>query len=535
MLRELLASFDIDTGKAKEALKGIDAAMNSAKQTLGALADAFVGSAIVHGVGAFIEGQIEAGSRINDLSERLGVGVKDLQAFQFAAGLAGVGSEEAAKGLQFLNKNIGDALDGNKEAAETFAKLGIALKDNEGVREIGDMLPEIADAFAGMGSDAERTTVAMKLFGKSGAALIPLLKGGSEEANKLRAEFESLGGGLSEDFVHAADDAGDEIDKVKFGLANFKSSIAREALPILMRVVGQFKTWTQGLIRMNRETNLAKYTVGLFGAASVAATMKSASGFAKLLGVVPKDASFWKTALGLGEIALVAGLVAALALLFEDLWVGMNGGESATRDWLNEMMGVEDTNKFFEDLKTTVDDIKKAFQELGPQLKPLLTDLMKMGVEAGPSIAKAFVFVVKSVAAAVRLVAGLGEAIAATVGAVAKLVDGDNSGIDNLGKNLGGIVDRASDAVFGKNGLFAGGQSNNLADYGVDPSMTSATIGKPQTFGPPLPPVKQENNTTIHITGVKDAEGAGRAARQGTKQALDGALDDALAGMLAGG
>ena len=215
MLRELLASFNVDTGQAVQSLKHLDVGIARAKQTLGALAEAFIGSAIVHGLGEFIEGQIEAGSRVNDLSEKLGVGTEELQKFQLAAGLAGVNSESAAQALGFLNKNMGAALEGNKEAVETFAKMGVALKDGSGkVRELGDVIPEIADSFEKLESNQERTALAMKIFGKSGAALIPLLKEGSAKLVEMNRRFEELGGGMTEEFVKAADEAAALVTEV---------------------------------------------------------------------------------------------------------------------------------------------------------------------------------------------------------------------------------------------------------------------------------------------------------------------------------
>lgn len=535
-LRELLAKFDIDTGKSEQKLGQLASGLDKVAGTLGALADAFVGSSVVHGLGEFIKGQIEAGSRVNDLSERLGVGVEELQAFQFAAGLAGVGSEEAAKGLQFLNKNIGEAITGNEEAAKTFAGLGIALKDGNGeVRETSDILPEVADKFAEMGSDAERTAMAMKIFGKAGAGLIPLLKNGGDGLEEMRKKFEDLGGGMSKEFITAADEAGDEIDTLKFGLNNFKSQIAFAILPVVTKVAKQFQDWTAKLIRLEKTTHLAKATWAVFGAGSAAASLKAASGFAKLLGVVPKDAGFWKTALGLGEIGLAIAAVAALGLVLEDLWVGMNGGDSLTREWLTDLLGAEKANEFFDLLKTTVDEITKAFKDMGPELRPLLDDLLKMGKDAGPGIAKAFVWVVKAVVGATRVLAGFAQIVAKTISAVDKFVKGDNSGVDKLGSDILDISTKAGDAVFGRGGLFDMAPSNNIGDYGVASRYIAAPQGVP--FGPPPPPAKVDQRNTVHVTvqGGNNPKETGAAVSDGVRDAMNPQLDRAMGAALSGG
>jgi hypothetical protein len=226
-LRVLAAMFDIDTATATTKLKQLDTGLTTAKGSLTTLAAGVVGAFSLHAFKDFIEDQIELGSKINDTAEKLGVGTDELQKFQYAAGLSGVSAEGAGKALQLLNKNMGEAIGGNKEAVETFAKLKIELKDGQGnVRELGDTLPELADAFSEMGSDQERTAAAMKIFGRSGAELLPLLKKGGEELANLNREFEELGGGMQDDFIKLADEAGDEMDRLKFAMTGLKSRIA---------------------------------------------------------------------------------------------------------------------------------------------------------------------------------------------------------------------------------------------------------------------------------------------------------------------
>ncbi len=523
MLRELLASFNIDTAQATAAMSKIDVALEKTSSTLGALASAFVGSAIVHGMSEFISHQIEAGSRVNDLSERLGVGVEELQSFQFAAGLAGVGSEEAAKGLQFLNKNIGEAIGGNKEAVETFAKLGIELKDaHGGVRETGDILPEVADKFAELGSDAERTALAMKIFGKAGAGLIPLLKHGAEGLTEMQAEFERLGGGMSKEFVAAADEAGDEIDKLKFGLNNFKSQIAFAILPLITRGAQKFQDLTVRLIRLNKETHLAKASWVVFGAASSAASAKAAVGFAKLLGVVPKDAGFWKTVLGLGEIVLVAALVALVALAFEDLFTLLTGGDSVIGDVIDGLFGVGASKQF-------VVDVKKAFAELHETVdafKPLLDELsgsfggmwpyIMFGIK---SVAK---FMVGSLAFSLRLAL---QIIKSAISQMGVLIDGVGGIATAAGEMLGNDTLKNAGASLTKTGALVG-----LANKG--------TVPESQVFGGerPMPPdFNQKNEINVNVQGGKDPAATGKAVETGVRDALGPHIDTALAATLGSG
>lgn len=538
MLRELIAKFSIDGSQASSQMKHLDAGVSSLGSKLGGLAEAFIGSAIVHGIGEFVKSQIEAGSRVKDLSDKLGVGGEELQRFQFAAGQVGVSSEGAAQALGFLNKNVGMAIEGNAEATQTFAKMGVALKDGSGgVRELGDMLPEVAEAFANMGSHQERTAAAMQIFGKSGASLLPLLKDGAAGLVAMNAEVDRLGGTMDDGFVHAAKKAGDELYSLKFALNGWKSQIAVAILPGLTRMVVKLQGWIGTLRKVTKETNLAKVAWLAMGAGAAAASAKAAMGFAKLLGVLPKGASFWKTVLGLGEIGLVIAAVVGLVLVFEDLFQLVTGGESLIGDLITEFLGAEEAANFTKSLSDAWEQISQVFVGLGPQLKEVGRMVMDLAVKAAPYLISAFEFIVKLIASAIVGLATFAGVIGKVAGALIKLKNGDNSGIDSLGGDLGKIIDKGGDAIFGKGGLF-GDAGPKAAAVPIDMGEIDGKVRNPTAFkrgAGGTTQVSQTNKTEVNIHGVKDAAAAGEAARSGVESALDGSLNDALAASLAGG
>ena len=62
-----------------------------------------------------------------------------------------------------------------------FRALGISLKDNGGnVKTSGDLFLDIAQKFSKMEDGAAKTALAIRLFGRAGAELIPLLNQGRD-------------------------------------------------------------------------------------------------------------------------------------------------------------------------------------------------------------------------------------------------------------------------------------------------------------------------------------------------------------------
>lgn len=525
MLRELIASFDVDTGRASSSLKSLDGTINAVKERLGGLLEAFAGAALVKGLAEFVGHQIELGSQLNDMSERLGVSTDELQKFQFAAGLSGVSAEAAAKSLQFLNKNMGEAIGGNAEAAKTFASLDIAMKDSGGnVRELGDVIPEIADSFGKLGSDQERTAMAMKIFGKSGAALIPLLKGGSKGLEELNDQFVLLGGGMSKEFTVAADEAGDEIDKLKFGFNGLKSKLAFAILPTVTLVAKKLQEWVIVLHKVFIQTNLAKEAWVAFGIAGAAAMVRMSVGLARMLGVLPKGGSFWKTVLGMGEILLVIAAVAILALIFEDLFTMMNGGESVIGDLMVKFFGAEQAALFTAQLNDAWRVVKETLTQVGPDLAGIATTFIALGKDSLPLVLGIFVDLVRLITAGVVQTVAFVTALSQLPAALKNL---DFSAIKNT-------FAKADATTFGQGGLLTSSATLTAANQMAAAADSSVKLPKlrDSSYGANGPgPANVNAQTTININGVPDAKAAGAAAAAGTK---DG-LTDALAAVHGGG
>ncbi len=525
MLRELLASFSVDTGQAVGALQKIDGAITGAKVKLGALASAFVGSAIVAGLSSFVEGQIEAAKETRLMAQKLGTSVDELEKFEFAAGAAGVSSEGAGVALKFLNKNVGLAIEGNAEAAQTFQKLGIAYKDGSGeVREVGDLIPEVADAFAKMGSQQERTAAAMKLFGRQGADLLPLLQGGSAGLAQMNKRFEELGGGMSEDFIAKAKDAGRALSGMRFGFAAFKRQIALELFPYVT-AFGQAMQGVVGFLnKVTKNSHLAAEAATILGIAAGVAGLKAAAGFAQFLGVVPKDAGFWKTALGLGEILLVVAGLAILFLAFEDFFAMLNGDQSIIGTLMDQFLGLGSTNELVAELQQSWALLSGLFATDLTSLEPLVGLFKDLAKDILPYAVASFVDLVRIIAGGVTL-------LAAFVKTLAQVGSFDF-------KAAGKTIEATTKSVFGEGGILSKSAVGDLAIH------SKAKAGAPVEVGEALhtsgrqggaTTVNQTNKIEVNVDGGSNPRETGAAVKDGARGAVDGSLRDAFGAVGTGG
>jgi hypothetical protein len=134
----------------------------------------------------------DMGDKLAKASQRTGASVESLSELGHAAEQSGTTFEGLETGLKFLQKNLTDAAQGSREAQETFRLLGLS------VSALQQLSPDqqfelIADRLAQIQDPALKTATAMKIFGRSGADLLPLMADGAKGIRALRQEARDLG------------------------------------------------------------------------------------------------------------------------------------------------------------------------------------------------------------------------------------------------------------------------------------------------------------------------------------------------------
>jgi hypothetical protein len=117
--------------------------------------------------------------------------------------------------------------EGPKGAAEALRLLGLSATDVSGKLKSSDqVMLEVADKFAKMPDDANKTALAMALFGKAGADMIPLLNGG-------RKSIEDLTATMTTKFAKAADELNDKTDTLLAQFLRLGVSLGTALMPAL--------------------------------------------------------------------------------------------------------------------------------------------------------------------------------------------------------------------------------------------------------------------------------------------------------------
>lgn len=232
----LTGSFETDVKRAskvaEQRAREIEKSFQRAGQVIGA------GLAVgATALAALTKKAIDTADEMSKLAQSTGISTEALSQLQYAAGLSGV--EDLGSSLLKFNKSIAEAADGSKAQADAFKLLGVDLRELDGsLKPTEDLLLDVAEAFQGAEDNAAKTALAMDLFGRSGAELIPFLNAGRDGLQELQREADAFGLTLSERTGKAAENFNDNMSRLGTVATGLGARLAAELAPELERMSG---------------------------------------------------------------------------------------------------------------------------------------------------------------------------------------------------------------------------------------------------------------------------------------------------------
>lgn len=223
---------------------------------------------------------INAADEIGKLADV--VGFKNVEAFSklaFAAELADVSLDDLRSSLNTLNRSMATAAaDAGSRHARAFDALGIAVTDATGkMRSNEEVLNDIADRFSGFEEGANKSAMAMLLFGDAGARMLPLLNEGADGIRKIGDQT----AGVSAETGKAADQFKDSVAVMQRQVMDLGLAIAQELLPHLISMA-------QWMVKIQTDTDaygqIARFVTGVVKAFVIG--VRALAGWLQILGTV---------------------------------------------------------------------------------------------------------------------------------------------------------------------------------------------------------------------------------------------------------
>jgi hypothetical protein len=149
---------------------GISGLVGSLGKMAGALGIAFSAGAVI----SFGKQVLASAGQIDDLSKKLGVSAESVQRWKFAAEQGGATIENVDKAVTVMNRSLAE---GDKSTIGALKSAGLSF-DKIRMMKPEDAFNAITKAIGEIPDPMERARVAVELFGKGGAELLPAIVDG---------------------------------------------------------------------------------------------------------------------------------------------------------------------------------------------------------------------------------------------------------------------------------------------------------------------------------------------------------------------
>jgi lambda family phage tail tape measure protein len=230
--------------------------VSSIAQTTFAVA---IGATSVAALRDFVSHTLEAAAALQGLSEQTGASTTALSGFTPVATISGTAIQAIGANLAKLSKGLAGVDDETAGASKALQFLGIRAKDAIGnLRDPAEVMNDVALKLAEFEDGAGKTAIAMELFGKSGATMLPFLKD--------LAENQDLNIRLTAKQIEEADNASKAMGRMRAESNFVAQTLVTAAIPSMSVLTQELKrvflgtdNAVEGIQRMRAEGTLTNW------------------------------------------------------------------------------------------------------------------------------------------------------------------------------------------------------------------------------------------------------------------------------------
>lgn len=283
-----------------------------------------IGAAAVAAVGVAMIGLTKQSlANIDALAKQarsLGLTTSALQKMAMVAGEAGVESGQLSSMLGLMQRNIIELQKGTKTQTDSFAKMGLSIKDLQGLSP-DEQFRLIAEGLNGITDPAAKTAAAMDVFGRSGRAAINMMEDYSAraaEAAKFQSEWGITVSQFDSDRIEAANDAFGRLGMALTGVGNI---LAAKVAPLiisfsegLLKLTGEGSTFRDVLGFISENLDVMANSVGVLAVALTAKAIPAIYAMVTSTGVLTASMIALRSAListGIGALVVGVGYLIA--------------------------------------------------------------------------------------------------------------------------------------------------------------------------------------------------------------------------------
>jgi phage-related minor tail protein len=325
----------------------------------------------------------EAAARIGELSQATGVSVESLSLLGNVAATKGISVDSMAKALEKMSKSAVAAAQAGPKTSTAYSELGIAVKDAQGnMRDADAIFADVSKKFADMPDGPIKTAYAIKLFGRAGAEMIPLLNEGGAHLEELESHFKALGAVVSGPMAKASEELKENQTLISAAFTGLENDLVADLVPAINVVAKEFVSFFE-----DNRTEIASFIEG------VANTGKVVLNLVQILGAA-LSLIYRIVVTAVDELQIAGGTVGGVASAiakgdFKGAWSAVKDGahNAASEAKYNFDVAVDNIKGSVKSIagvwEAALPDAKKPrAQEQGPAPKPVDLTFINKTVEA---------------------------------------------------------------------------------------------------------------------------------------------------------
>lgn len=218
-----------------KSLTGVGRAVSSVGSEAASLGLKLAGMATAGALGlyAIVRGAVDAGDKLNEMAQRVGLSVDAYAQLQFAAAQADVEQEAFNSAMDQFNKRLGEAKAGSGPLLsflnQVAPQLGLAVRGSKSTEAAFRLM---TDAFEKVTDPGKRAALAAAAFGKSGLQMGQVLGQGNKALDEQRRRFFELAGSQAE-FAAGANDLDNAMREAETGFLGLRTAAAAALFPAL--------------------------------------------------------------------------------------------------------------------------------------------------------------------------------------------------------------------------------------------------------------------------------------------------------------
>ncbi len=254
-LKANTAAIQSDLKKAEGMFAGFGV---STEQTLAKVGQLAAGMALSVGASMLYLGKqaIDAADHIFDLSQKTGLSAEFLSSVGHIARQSGTDLDSLAAAATKMSKTAVEAASGSAEQALTYRALGVAVRDAQGhMRSAEQLFVDVTRSLSQMGSGTTVTALAMRVFGKSGAEMLPFIQAFGGDIDKAKAKAQELGILVSTDMAKRADQWNDSLENMSGMVKGFGNDVAWTIM-----VIADYVKNIKGMFGVDLNRGLVEHT-----------------------------------------------------------------------------------------------------------------------------------------------------------------------------------------------------------------------------------------------------------------------------------